>query len=484
MMKKLLLSLLGLTLLIPPPVAQAQMVNAQTATTYTVLNTDCDPSARRLVTFNNSAGVAVTLPQAGVNGTFSNGCVMNFLNIAPTGTVTITPTTSTINGQASLTLQPGGSAMITNDSSGAGTGNYWTTQQGGGAAAGSFTNFRNVLDNGAAQVVQRALGTAATTCGTTTGSTSLTYSADRWTCVVNVGSQQGRTQVVTTGPTPPTGFTKSINVWRNSAALTQPVCLMQEVPTSDSTTLAGQVATFSFYGQALAGLAADNGGVVNGYIFTGTGSDQGLGTMTASPAVTPAWTNIAATTTKAFTLSSSTWNRYSVSGLIPAATTEVGVAICFTPTATGAGATDGFSATGMQLEAASAPTPYEFRPASVELTKNQAYFFQIPDPAATVYIPSVCSVTAANTTVKCALTLPVTMRTTPTTTVLTATSFGIQVTAGTAGTCSTLAATASASTPTSAGVTCTTAGTIALGSATPLIGAAVSNATISVSADF
>lgn len=482
-MKKLLLALLGVSLLLPPVAAKAQMVNAQTGTTYTVLNTDCDPQARRLVTFNNSAGVAVTLPQAGVNGTFSNGCVMNFLNAGATGTVTITPTTSTINSQATLTLQPGGSAMITNDSSGAGTGNYWTTQLGGGAAAGSFTNFRNVLDNGAAQVVQRALATASTSCGTTTGSTSLTYSADRWTCIVNVASQQGKTQVVTASPSPPTGFTKSINVWRNSAALTQPVCLMQEVPTADSTTLAGQVATFSFYGQALAGLAADNGGVVNGYIFTGTGTDQGLGTLTATPAITPAWTNIAATTTKAFTLGTS-WNRYSVSGLIPAATTELGVAICFTPTATGAGATDGFSATGMQLEAASAPTPYEFRPASLELTKDEAYFFQITDPAATVYLPSSCSVITASTTVRCNLTLPVSMRTTPTTTVLTATSFGIQLTAGTAGTCTTLAATASASTPQSAGLTCTTGGTIALGTGTSLIGAAISNATISVSADF
>lgn len=482
-MKKFLLALLALCAL--APAARAQMVNAQTGTTYAFLNTDCDPQARKIVTFNNSAGVAVTLPQAGINGTFSNGCVIQALNISNQGTVTITPTTSTINGKATFVLPPGASTSIANDSSAAATGNYWATQGAGGSAGTGFATPRNYLDNGAMNVVQRRLGTASTACGTTTGSTALTYAADRWACIANVGSQQGKIQVVTTSPTPPTGFTNVLNVWRNSAALTQPICAMQEVPTLDSTSLQGQTATFSFYAEALAGLSADNGNAINAYIMTGTGSDQGLGTLTATPAITPAWTGIASSTTAGFTISASAWNRYSVTGVIPAAATEIAVAVCFTPTASGAGATDGFGFTGAQLEAASAPSAFEFRQAALDLAKAQTTYYEILDPAATAPVSgSSCFVTAANTTVKCQVPLPVPMRAVPATTVLTSTSFGIVVTAGTAGTCSALAATASSNSKNSIGVTCTTAGTIALGSATPLIGAAVSAATLSASADF
>ena len=72
-------------------------INAQTGTTYTVLSSDNG----KLVTLANSSGVAVTLPQA--TGSFTTGfwwCPQN----AGTGSVVITPTTSTINGASTLTL--------------------------------------------------------------------------------------------------------------------------------------------------------------------------------------------------------------------------------------------------------------------------------------------------------------------------------------------------------------------------------------------
>jgi hypothetical protein len=479
-MKKLLFALLGLCLL--APAARAQMVNAQTGSTYTFANTDCDPQGRKVVTFNNQSGTAVTLAQAG-NGSFQGGCIIQALNVGLAGAVTITPTTSTINNQAALIIPPGGSAWITEDATAAATGNYWALLGAGGGGVANNTP-RNLLDNGAMNIVQRAVGTATTACGGTSGTTALTYTADRWACLANVGSQAGDFKVATSSPTPPTGFAKELVVWRASGALTQPVCTIQEVPTLDSTSLQGQTATLSFYAQALAGLSADNGNVINAYIMTGTGTDQGLATLTASPAITPAWTGIAATITKSYTLSASTWSRYSLTGTIPTAGTEIAVAICFTPTATGAGSTDGFAVTGVQLEAGSQPSAFEYRSQTAELTKDQAYFWQITDPAATVTIPSTCNVTTANTTVKCAVTLPVSMRAVPTASVLTATSFGIWLTAGTAGTCTTLAAASSASTVNAIGLTCTTGGTIALGTGTGLIGAAVSNATLSASADF
>jgi len=85
-------------------------VNAQTGTTYTISNGDHD----RLVTFSNTSGVAVTLPQAGTSQLFPAGWTTHLQNIN-TGTVTITPTTSTINGQTSITLFSWQTATITSD---------------------------------------------------------------------------------------------------------------------------------------------------------------------------------------------------------------------------------------------------------------------------------------------------------------------------------------------------------------------------------
>lgn len=68
--------------------------DAQTGTTYTVLNTDRET----LVTMSNASAIAVSLPQAG-SGNFTNNFSFALPNIGA-GLVTITPVTSTINGNA------------------------------------------------------------------------------------------------------------------------------------------------------------------------------------------------------------------------------------------------------------------------------------------------------------------------------------------------------------------------------------------------
>ncbi len=476
-MRKLLAAFLGLGLL-TAGAAHAQMVNAQTGTTYTVANTDCDPQGRKLLTFNNAAAVAVTLPQAGASGSFIGGCIITAQNIG-LGTVTITPTTSTINGGTTLALNSGAGAAIYNDSTPAATGNYWSNTGSAGPGGLQPQNFRNVVQNGDMAVEVR--GTGERTGAQNAGLTTAAYSADRWACQANVASGAAFCAALTTGPT---GARGSQSVYRKTGALLQPVCAVQEIPTANFTSLAGNTATLSFQAKALAGMIADNGGVMNAYIFTGTGSDEGWGTMTASPAITPAWTGISSTLTKAVTLTTS-YQRFSYTAAIPSNATEGAVAFCFTPTASGAGTTDGFNFSQVQLEQGPFATPYEVRPVEVETYFAQRFYWQVVDPAATVEIPSSCFVTAANTTVKCGVYLPVTMRAVPTTTVGVSTSFGIVVTAGTAGTCTTLAATASSNTVNSIGVTCTTGGTIALGSSTPLIGAATGATSIlAASADF
>lgn len=83
-------------------------VNAQTGTSYTVVTGDnC-----KLVTLSNASSVAVTLPQAVT--AFGSGWSATFANLGA-GVVTITPTTSTIDGLTSIVLKRYQSATITSD---------------------------------------------------------------------------------------------------------------------------------------------------------------------------------------------------------------------------------------------------------------------------------------------------------------------------------------------------------------------------------
>lgn len=262
------------------------------------------------------------------------------------------------------------------------------------ATMGSPLNFRNWLDNGAMDVAQR--GATQINCGGTTGTGSgatigAGYVADRWACIVNVSAQAGKVQASTT--TPPAGFGQFSQIIRNSGALTQPVTALQELQTTDSVKLQGQSVVLSCWMQALGGLVTDNSNAAQLILVTGTGTDQGLGTLTASPAITPAWTGVATPLNQTITIGTS-WQRYvSAPTTIGTTVTEVAAGVGFTPTATGAGATDGFNFTGCQLEiappnciAATTPvttttalgtcaSPFEYRPLQVDLAKAQRYYY-------------------------------------------------------------------------------------------------------------
>ena len=86
-------------------------VNAQVGTSYTVLATD----RGKLVTLTNASPIGVTLPQATtIGGGFPSGWYTEFENRGA-GLVTITPTTSQINGGATLTLATNNSVKIVSD---------------------------------------------------------------------------------------------------------------------------------------------------------------------------------------------------------------------------------------------------------------------------------------------------------------------------------------------------------------------------------
>lgn len=99
--------------LLSPIIAMAQnnarmlsTPNAQTGTTYTFVAAD----ATRLTTFNNASAVSVTLP-SGANQGFGSGTDFAVKNLGA-GTVTITCSACTINGQSTLQLAQNAGADI------------------------------------------------------------------------------------------------------------------------------------------------------------------------------------------------------------------------------------------------------------------------------------------------------------------------------------------------------------------------------------
>lgn len=304
------------------------------------------------------------------------------------------------------------------------------------ASMASFANPRNLLDNGAMAVQQRGTGTR--TCGTTT-IPSTAYAADRWGCNVNVTSGAGVLQVITTAANLPASpaFTAGHVFYRNSGALAQPQCVMQELATSRVTPLQGTSVTLSVYLQGLAAMLAEQT-TVNAYLITGTGADEGLQSFTASPAITPAFTGVASTQTAAITITSS-WARYNATFSVGATVTEAAVALCWTPTVGGtAGVTDGFRFTGVQLEQGTAVSSYEFRPYVLELEQAQTFYYQLTETAA-IFPVAPCS--AVDTThTNCLVQLPVTMFKAPALTFANGFASPTSTTQATLGACTTLSA--------------------------------------------
>lgn len=87
-----------------------QTVNPQTGAAYTVQASDLG----KLVTLTNGSAIAVTLPQA--TGLFTTPFFVDIACLSgSTGSVTITPVTSTINGVSALVVPPGKTVRVVSD---------------------------------------------------------------------------------------------------------------------------------------------------------------------------------------------------------------------------------------------------------------------------------------------------------------------------------------------------------------------------------
>lgn len=132
-------------------VSSGESINLETGASYTYLNSDCG----KLVTHSNGGAISGTLPQAN-SATFRSGWFMDVQNIG-VGTLTVTPTTSTIDGAATLVFTTGQGARIVSN------GADYSTQRGG---AGSVISGGTVTSVGFSATPGTVTGSPITTSGT------------------------------------------------------------------------------------------------------------------------------------------------------------------------------------------------------------------------------------------------------------------------------------------------------------------------------
>jgi hypothetical protein len=248
---------------------------------------------------------------------------------------------------------------------------------------------KNKIINGAAQFWQRG----------TTAAATLNYLCDRFQ-FNRTGGVAGST--VSRSTDVPTGFQYSIKNQRDSGnTSTASLDGYYSIETANSLPLAGQAVTLSFYGKK----GADySGGNFSLELRNGTGTDQAYYAYTGS-------NQIAISTTIALTTG---WARYSITGTVPANSTEIAFKTSWTPSGT-AGADDSVYLTGFQLEVGSKATPFQTATGTIqgELAACQRYYYQIGG------IAGLSGGTAGNghyynsTNAYITTTFPVTMRTAP-----------------------------------------------------------------------
>ena len=134
------------------------------------------------------------------------------------------------------------------------------------------------------------------------------------------------------------------------------VCMLQALETVNSLQFSGQTAEIDFHATAGANFSGA-GSAMTVYLVSGTGTDESAAkaayTVNAGGGGTPGFTGGVATGVNVTI--STTNQRYSVAIPVPAATTQVAVALCWTPVGT-AGTNDYIALSGIQLTRNSALT--------------------------------------------------------------------------------------------------------------------------------
>ena len=191
------------------------------------------------------------------------------------------------------------------------------------------------------------------------------YTADRWQMQSTTGYTTSRQ--VTGDTTNLPNIQYCARVQRNSGnAAPYNLIHTQTFESVNSIPFAGKTVTLSFYARKGANYSAASNLLTAG-VTVGTGTDQNA--ITGFTGASDIFT-VNATLT-------STWQRFTGTGTVPASTTQIAIGIAGLPTGT-AGTNDYFEITGVQLEVGSVATPYAPNGATyqAELAACQRYYYR------------------------------------------------------------------------------------------------------------
>lgn len=276
-----------------------------------------------------------------------------------------------------------------------------------------------------------------------TGYASITPSTavmtlDRWyayssTNTVAVIKETGATDII-----PSAGLLASMRVSRPSSTTVTAICVGQVMDANQFASALGHTVVLSFWALGSSGLTTVANSQITPAIRYYTTTDNATPFTNTATYALGTTTNLTNVAPAAATTIGLTWQRYSVSGVVPTATaagtavTGGGVDFCYTP-ASGTGAsTEWFELAGVQLEVMqgtnTVPSQFEHRSITTEQQLQQRYTTGAGlgvEVATAFYNNGLCAATGnANFDIP----FPVPMRVTPTsgTSTLTAGGYSIQ----------------------------------------------------------
>lgn len=297
-------------------------------------------------------------------------------------------------------------------------GNYGATLAG--------NNPENVLVGGDFGVNLYQDGTTVSTITTTP-----TYVADQWAAFSGTSTTIAGAQE-TAAADIPAGFTASERITRSGTGVLQS-CVAQEISSADSTRFQGTTAELDFHALAGSGFSAANS-ALSVFVLQGTGTDEGMANLahTINSALGGSfWTGYSASPAANASVTLTTgWNRFTVAVPIASTTTELGVALCWTPVGASP-SNDYFEFTGAQLTRNSALTSvagttgaalnpndvrakaYSRQPYQVEVARQLQYYWRQTEAASDSSYYGTCQATGS-TTANCIMQFPVRMFKAPT----------------------------------------------------------------------
>jgi len=264
---------------------------------------------------------------------------------------------------------------------------------------------KNGIINGGFDIWQR--GTSVSVSASTNA-----YTADRW----GEGGGANATTVsrqATSDTTNLPSIQYCARVQRNSGQTsTNGITFVQSMETVNSIPYAGKTVTMSFYARKGTNYSAASN-ALTAYIITGTGTDQNR--------IGGAYTGDNASIVTTVTLTA-TWQRFTLTGTLPATATEIASYFTYTPSGT-AGAADYYEITGVQLELGSTATTFSRAGGTIqgELAACQRYFWKVTNDTVSKAIAN--GVYWSGSIFIMTIPFPVEMRISPNSTVVNGTSY-------------------------------------------------------------